>query len=174
MIQTTIPTPSSAGPHPTTILLVDDDPAILLLCRTHLQRAGYQVLESPGSSEALQICTEHPEPIHLALVDLVLPPPGFQLAGDRNPYPRVHGRELVARLRAVRPDLRVVVMSSSNDDSLGKQDMTGQKYPFLQKPFSQEALIEIVRNTLVTPPAALPDPPTPSTASPAGNVEWFG
>jgi CheY-like chemotaxis protein len=75
---------------PTTILVVDDEPAIAKLCKTILQQARFSVLDAAGSSEALKICTQHEGPIDLLLTDLILLPPGFQLASSSNQFPPVH------------------------------------------------------------------------------------
>ena len=89
--------------QPSTILIVDDDPSALLVSTKPLRDAGYTVLQAPGSAEALKLYAEHPSPIHLVIADVFLPPPGFQLSVDRNPYPRVNGLDMVERLlRALR------------------------------------------------------------------------
>ena len=90
-----------------TILVVDDELTITKLCKTILQQAGFSVLEADGSSEALKICTQHKGPIDLLLTDLILPPPGFQLASSTNQFPHVHGHELAVRALRIRKDLRM-------------------------------------------------------------------
>ncbi len=94
-----------------TILIVDDDPSTLLVSAKPLQDAGYTVLQAPGSSEALRLYAEHPNPVHLVLADIFLPPPGFQLSVEKNPYPRVNGLEMVERLLEGTRDLRIILMS---------------------------------------------------------------
>ena len=81
------PTPLSSS-DTKTILVVDDDPSTMLICVKTLRAEGFTVLEAEGSSEALKILATHQEPIDLLLTDLMLAPPGFQLAADKNPYPR--------------------------------------------------------------------------------------
>ena len=66
---------TKAGTGLQTILVVDDDPSTLLLCSRKLQAEGFQVLEASGSSEGLQLCSQHKGDIHLLLTDLLLPPP---------------------------------------------------------------------------------------------------
>src|SRR3954466_11163463 len=85
-----------------TILVVDDEPAILGLCAAVLEPAGFTVLKAEGSSEALKICTQHTGAIDLLLTDLVLPPPGFQLASASNQFPHVHGHVLAVRAATIR------------------------------------------------------------------------
>ena len=102
-----------------TILVVDDEPSITKLCKTILQEAGFSVLDADGSSAALKICMQH-EPIDLLLTDLILPPPGFQLASSSNQFPHVHGHELAVRALHIRKDVRAIIMSGNIE-----QDLTG-------------------------------------------------
>ena len=52
-----------------TILVVDDEQAIVQLCTVMLEQAGFSVLSATNSSEALEICKDHPGPIDLLLTD---------------------------------------------------------------------------------------------------------
>ena len=140
--------PRSLSP---TILVVDDEPSITKLCKTILQQAGFLVLEADGSSEALKICTQHEGPIDLLLTDLILPPPGFQLASSSNQFPHVHGHELALRALRMRKNLRVALMSGNIDKDLGGYGIRLGNLPFLSKPFDQQALVALVRQTLGAP-----------------------
>jgi DNA-binding NtrC family response regulator len=140
--------PRSVSP---TILVVDDEPSITKLCKTILQQAGFSVLDADGSSEALKICTQHEGPIDLLLTDLVLPPPGFQLASSSNQFPHVHGHELALRALRMRKDLRVILMSGNIDKDLAGYGIRRWNLPFLSKPFEQQALVALVRQTLHAP-----------------------
>ena len=141
--------PQSASP---TILVVDDEPSITKLCKSILQQAGFTVLVTDGSSEALKLCAQHKGPIDLLLTDLVLPPPGFQLASSSNQFPHVHGHELAVRALHIRKDLRVILMSGNIDHDLAGYGIRRGDIPFLLKPFEQQALVALVRQTLQTPP----------------------
>ena len=140
---------------PPTILVVDDEPSITKLCKIILQQAGFSVLNAEGSSEALKICTQHEGPIDLLLTDLILPPPGFQLASHSNQFPHVHGHELAARALRVRKDLRVIIMSGNVDQDLSGYGLRKGSLPFLPKPFESKALVALVQQTLhASPPSA--------------------
>ena len=136
----------------TTILVVDDEPSITKLCKTILQQAGFSVLDADGSSEALNICAQHKGAIDLLLTDLILPPPGFQLVSSSNQFPNVHGHELAVRALHMRKDLRVVLMSGNIDHDLAGYGIRRGDLPFLSKPFQQQALLTLIRQTLQTPP----------------------
>ena len=154
--------PRSSSP---TILVVDDEAAITKLCKTILQQAGFSVLDADGSSEALKICTQHKGSIDLLLTDLILPPPGFQLASSTNQFPHVHGHELAVRALHIRKDLRIILMSGNVDHDLAGYGIRRGNLPFLPKPFEHQALLALVQQTLHAPP-----PPIESlTAGPSGN-----
>lgn len=148
-----------------TILVVDDELSITKLCKTILQQAGFSVLGADGSSEALKICTQHEGPIDLLLTDLILPPPGFQLASSTNQFPHVHGHELAVRALGIRKDLRVILMSGNIDQDLAGYGIRRGDLPFLPKPFETQALLALVQKTLHSPPPSLES----LTATPSGN-----
>ncbi len=140
---------------PPTILVVDDEPSITKLCKTILQQAGFSVLTTEGSSDALKICAQHEGPIDLLLTDLILPPPGFQLASSSNQFPHVHGHELAVRALRARTGLRVVLMSGNIEKELAGYGLRQGSLPFLPKPFEPQALVALVRQTLhASPPSA--------------------
>ncbi|MGH7184227.1 MAG: response regulator [Nitrospiraceae bacterium] len=144
--------PPSAAP---TILVVDDEPSITNLCKAILLQAGFTVLVTDGSAEALKICAQHQGSIDLLLTDLVLPPPGFQLASSSNQFPHVHGHELAVRALRMRKDLRVVLMSGNIDHDLAGYGIRRGDLPFLPKPFEQQTLVTLIRQTLQTPPPSV-------------------
>ena len=150
-----------------TILVVDDELAITKLCKTILQQAGFSVLDADGSSEALKICTQHEGPIDLLITDLILPPPGFQLASSTNQFPHVHGHDLAVRALHIRKDLRIVLMSGNIDQDLAGYGIHRGDLPFLPKPFEHQALVALVQQTLHAPPPSIEN----LTTSPPGMPE---
>lgn len=161
---------SPASHSPATILVVDDEPSIVKLCRALLQPEGFTILEADGSSEALKICAKHEGPIDALLTDLVLPPPGFQLASGSNEFPHVHGHELAMRATAMRQGLRIILMSGNPDKELTSHGIKRGALPFLQKPFEKAALIQLIRDVLQSPPPAL----NLHLGKAANDVDWFG
>lgn len=164
--QNIAPTPVSP-----TILVVDDEPAVIKLCTTILQQAGFRVLHADGSSEALKICTEYEGPIDLLLTDLILPPPGFQLASSSNPFPHVHGLELAVRAAKIRKSLHVILMSGNPDQDLASHGIKRGTLPFLAKPFEQDRLIHLVQDVLAQPASSLD---VSGHGKAANDVDWFG
>lgn len=161
-------TPTPVSP---TILVVDDEPSIIKLCKTLLEGAGFTVLQAEGSSDALKICTEHKGPIDLLLTDLILPPPGFQLASSSNPFPHVHGLELAIRAAAIRKGLHVILMSGNPEKDLASHGIKRGTLPFLSKPFEQARLIHLVQDVLAQPASSLD---VSGHGKAANDIDWFG
>jgi len=156
-----------------TILVVDDEPSITKLCKAMLQQAGFSVLDADGSSEALKICTQHEGPIDLLLTDLILPPPGFQLASSSNQFPHVHGHELAVRALRIRKDLRVILMSGNIDQDLAGYGIRRGDLPFLLKPFEHQVLVTLVRQTLHAPPPSIESLTAGAPGTPKVGDGWF-
>src|SRR3954462_11098408 len=94
----------SIRPH--SVLVVDDDPSIRLICARALGQAGYVVIEAAGSSEAMALYAATTEPIDVLLIDLFLPPPDFQLASAHEQYPRVNGHEFLGQVLSLKHHVR--------------------------------------------------------------------
>lgn len=145
--------PGTVPLRDTTVLVVDDDPDLLLLCATHLRSAGYAALMAVGSAEAQATCEIYPTRIDLILLDALLYPPAVDVDHDRNVTPRVHGDKLIPLLRIKRPLTRIMLMSATSPWALGGRGMTAalKTYPFLQKPFTKQALLDTVQAVLASP-----------------------
>jgi two-component system cell cycle sensor histidine kinase/response regulator CckA len=62
--------------------------------------------------------------------------------------PRMSGRELAESVVHVRPDARILYMSGFTDDAIVRHGMLDEDFPFIQKPFSPEALAAKTRELL--------------------------
>lgn len=162
-------TPSASSSA--SVLVVDDESSIVTLCKTLLEGAGLTVLEANGSSEALKICTHHDCPIDLLLTDLVLPPPGFQLASTSNQFPHVNGHELAVRATLIRSGLRIILMSGNPDKELACHGIKRGTLPFLEKPLERDRLLALVHNVLAQPAPTLGVEDRPRAAN---DTDWFG
>lgn len=124
-----------------TILLVEDEPSVRELTTHILRQLGYTVLEADSGEQALRLVQQHNQvPIHLLLSDVVMP--------------RMSGRELMQKLHALRPDVKVLLMSGYADDAIARHGALEPSVGFLQKPFSPEALASKVREVLDGQPRA--------------------
>ncbi len=117
-----------------TILLVEDDEAILDLGKMILEELGYKVLAAHTPVYALHLVEEHPGEIHLLITDVVMP--------------EMNGRELAELLKAVRPDLKCLFMSGYTADAIAHRGILEEGLNFIQKPFGSDDLAERVRQVL--------------------------
>lgn len=117
-----------------TILLVEDEPAILNMTRLMLEGLGYQVLAFATPGEAMRAAREYVGEIHLLMTDVVMP--------------GMNGHELVKNISAVLPGVRCLFMSGYTGDVIARQGVLGQGIHFVQKPFSREELAGKVREAL--------------------------
>jgi CheY-like chemotaxis protein len=113
---------------PTVVMVVDDEPQVLDIERHILERAGYQVLLATSAHDAIARLTEGP-PLDLLITDLDMP----ELGGD----------EMVSRIRAIRPDLKVLFVTG-HADLLMETPRQWDGEAFLEKPFTEESLREAV------------------------------
>jgi len=122
-------------PHGTeTILLVEDEDLVRNLAKNVLLSCGYKVLEAPAGNEAIMLCEYHRGPIHLVLSDMVMP--------------ELNGRELVERLRPIRPDMRVLFMTGYTELEDADESMPVGELPLIQKPFTPDSLAQRIRRVL--------------------------
>jgi PAS domain S-box-containing protein len=116
-----------------TILLVEDEPAILQVTSALLSSLGYRVLTANAPKEALQQAELHPE-IDLLLSDVVMP--------------EMDGLDLARRLKATHPRVRALFMSGYTSDIIGQHGILSKGLSFIHKPFSLPALASKVTEVL--------------------------
>ncbi len=120
-----------------TILLVEDENDLRQVTTLVLRDRGYRVLAAANAEEAALLLEEWSGPVHLLLTDVVMP--------------GVSGPELAEHLRAAREGLRVLFVSGYADDAVLRRGVRTGVMPFLNKPFSPEALAQKVRDVLDAP-----------------------
>jgi signal transduction histidine kinase/CheY-like chemotaxis protein/HAMP domain-containing protein len=121
-----------------TVLLVEDEPALRELAGCVLRDCGYTVLEAANGREALELFERPKTPtIQLLVTDVIMPHMG--------------GQELANRIRAARPDCRVLFISGYTDDALAPHGLSTDGFAFLEKPFSPVGLAQKVRAVLDQP-----------------------
>jgi PAS domain S-box-containing protein len=135
-----------------TILLVEDEEAVRVLVKKTLELHGYTVLDAANGAEALKLSQKYEDQIDLVLTDVVMP--------------EIGGQELVARLNASWPGLKVLYMSGYANQAI-QQEILGPNAAFLEKPATQETLIRQVREILDRPPRRPPREPEPQSSQPA-------
>jgi CheY-like chemotaxis protein len=117
-----------------TILLVDAEPSVLDLARTVLEGNGCAVLTAGNGVEALALFGHDPRGIDVVLLDLSMP--------------TLDGRETLRALRAIRPDVRVI-LSSGYGATEALDEIDGRSPAgFLDKPYDPARLVGEIRRAL--------------------------
>ena len=131
---------SSQGGHET-ILLVEDEPAMLRFATRALESQGYTVLAAGSPGDAIRLAAEHADEIRLLVSDVVMP--------------GMNGRDLANTLLPLYPHLGCMFMSGHAADVITAGGVVDDGTFFIQKPFSLCDLSAKVRHAL----ADLPDRP---------------
>jgi two-component system sensor histidine kinase EvgS len=117
-----------------TLLVVEDETAILKLIERVLTKNNYRVLTAQTPSEALRKAAAHEGGISLLLTDVVMP--------------EMNGRELSEKLRALYPELKCLYMSGYTANIIAHRGLLDKGIHFIPKPFSTRDLAEKVRKVL--------------------------
>ena len=117
-----------------TILLVEDEAAILQMTCMMLERKGYRVLPAGSPGEAVTLAKVHKGVIHLLITDVVMP--------------EMNGRDLAGQLTALYPNLKLLFMSGYTANVIAHQGILDEGVSFIQKPFSMADLVLQVRGVL--------------------------
>jgi len=136
------PTPTDRAPQiprscGETVLLVEDEEAILSVSRRVLQRLGYTVLAAGAPGEAIRLAAAHPGRVDLLITDVVMP--------------EMNGRDLAKLLMLRRPDLKCLFMSGYTANVIAHHGVLDESTHFIQKPFSMEDLAAKARAVLDAP-----------------------
>jgi DNA-binding NtrC family response regulator len=118
---------------PETILVVEDDAAILRLVQVILEEAGFEVLAASSAEKAMRVAAQFSRTIHLLLSDVMMPD--------------MCGPDLADVLKQRRPEMRVMLMSGYAD---GAMLVLNHGWHFIQKPFLPTALRDRVTDVLHT------------------------
>jgi PAS domain S-box-containing protein len=117
-----------------TVLVVEDQDAVRAFAAAALRQSGYDVLEAADGNEAIAVAERHQGRLHLLLTDVVMP--------------GMNGKELSERLKELRPNLKVVLISGYTADVIAHRGVLDPGVAFLHKPFSPEELTAKVREAL--------------------------
>jgi signal transduction histidine kinase/ActR/RegA family two-component response regulator len=118
-----------------TVLIVEDEKEVRELASEFLSSAGYGVLTAEDGLDALATVERMGKSIHLVLTDMVMP--------------KMRGVELGQQLRRALPKVKVAYMTGYLEKNIAAEQLLGDGF-FLQKPFSRETLVNLVRHALDT------------------------
>ena len=116
------------------ILLVEDQPDILQLCRKMLEHKGYTVLAALSPLEAIEHAERYREQIDLLVTDVIMP--------------EMNGTDLFKKIEPVCPKLHVLYMSGYSAEFIGKRLAGDKGVNFIEKPFSITAFTKIIQDIL--------------------------
>jgi CheY-like chemotaxis protein len=117
-----------------TILLAEDEPAILTMTTTILERQGYTVLAASTPGEAIQLARGYAGEIHLLMTDVVMP--------------EMNGRDLAKNLMSLFPHIKRLFTSGYTANVIAHHGVLEDGVYFIQKPFSMKNLANKVREVL--------------------------
>jgi signal transduction histidine kinase len=118
-----------------TVLLAEDEVEVRSLVRRALQSWGYRVLEAGDGPSALELAGGHAGPIHLLVTDIMMP--------------EMSGPEVARRLRAVRPEVRVILLSGSEqEEATPPGSRFDVEMTLLRKPVTPDIIARMVRDVL--------------------------
>ncbi|MBN1907638.1 MAG: transporter substrate-binding domain-containing protein [Deltaproteobacteria bacterium] len=117
-----------------TVIVVEDEPSILLLAKSMLERLGYNVLAAVNPDMAVTMAKEHPGVIDLLITDVVMP--------------GMNGRDLAGIMQKEYLELKVLFMSGYTANVIAHHGVLDKGIQFIQKPFSQRELAVKVRDAL--------------------------
>lgn len=117
-----------------TILLVEDDQAILGVTSEMLEGLGYTVLKASTPGEALQLAGEHIGMIHLLMTDVVMP--------------EMNGSYLAKNILSSYPQIKQLFMSGYTADVISSHGVLHEGTNFIQKPLLLKNVAAKVREVL--------------------------
>jgi len=109
-----------------TMLLVDDEDVVRLVCQRMLAHDGWNVLPAAGGPEAIELFRQDPGAVSFVLLDLSMP--------------QLDGMAVFHELRAIRPDVKVIMASGYSSDQGEGRELLGKGVDgFIQKPYTIDA-----------------------------------
>lgn len=117
-----------------TLLLLEDEQAILNMTTTILTRLGYTVLGAQRPSEALDLARAHRNEIALLLTDVIMP--------------EMSGKQVAEQLQSIIPRIRCLFMSGYTADKIAHHGILSEDIQFIQKPFATPDLAVKIREIL--------------------------
>lgn len=123
-----------------TILIIDDEEIVRRAARAALEHYGYTVIVSENGNDGLELLAKSDCPVDLVVLDMTMP--------------GMSGEETLQHLRAILPELPVILSSGYNEAEATCR-LTGKGLAaFIQKPYSASRLAQHIRIAFTTRPVA--------------------
>jgi len=116
------------------VLLVEDEPMILEMTTTMLEKLGYQVFAHASPQAAINFAEHHTGDLHLLVTDVIMP--------------EMNGRDLADKLHPYYPNLKCLFMSGYTADVIAHHGVLDEHVCFIQKPFTRSDLSKKIRDAL--------------------------
>jgi DNA-binding NtrC family response regulator len=123
------------------VLMVEDDPGILELYSKGLEQQGFRVVKAGTAAVALQRARQLGR-IDILVSDVVLLDQANEAA--------MHGIELMRRIMALQPDVKVILFSGQSQDNLQALGGVPAGAIFLEKPFTLQTLVKTITRALAS------------------------
>ncbi|MDP8206816.1 MAG: PAS domain S-box protein [Candidatus Electryonea clarkiae] len=117
-----------------TILIVDDEPAVLSLGKRALERAGYTILTAVDGEDGIEVFRKNADKVSLILLDLTMP--------------KLNGDEAIIELKKIKPDVKVILSSGYSEEAARERFADQGLAGFIHKPYKLMKLIEMVNEFL--------------------------
>ena len=117
-----------------TILVIDDEPLVLSMARSVLEQCGYRVFTAESGARAIEAMKQNTAEIEAVILDVTMP--------------EMSGSEAFNRLKAIRPDLKVILSTGHSETETTARFAGAGLAAFLQKPYTATQLAETVRSVL--------------------------
>ena len=120
------------------VLVVDDEPDVLLLCRVNLEFEGYEVIEATDGEQAMERVRE--ETPDVVLLDVMMP--------------KMDGWQVLSAIKADEElkDIPVVMLTAKVQDQDQIRGWSQGAADYITKPFSPLALSQVLQDVLATDP----------------------
>ncbi len=119
-----------------TVMVVDDEPAVLELTKSILVNYGYKVVTAMHGADAVTLCAQYGEKIKVVLMDMLMPV--------------MDGAAAIRLLKSKQPRLQFIAISGLMQPEKLKEQLDGEEVCFLAKPCAPEKLLVTLRKTIVT------------------------
>jgi CheY-like chemotaxis protein len=117
-----------------TVLIVEDEAAILNLAKKYLEQNGYTVLAARNPMEAIGIAHDYDGEIDLLLSDVIMP--------------GMDGSQLMEKLGNIMPTIRTMFMSGYSANVIEQRGILDKDIEFIEKPFTMRSLVHRIRRFL--------------------------
>ena len=117
-----------------TILIVDDEPAVVNVIKRMVEPLGYRTLTAPNGREAVELARTFEGEIHLAILDMMMPV--------------MNGVGAFPLLREARPEMRIIIISAFGLDASSQALLDAGASAFIPKPFRKAELAGEIRRAL--------------------------